>query len=207
MPQTIDAQFFKTSPYFRFAEGVALLGAGTNGAQPQRIYGLFVESHAYEFDGEMSQDHHIKACVAADPDFNPESVADTEFVAYGDKVEKVVAILGAVATAASVPGFDGSLDGTFDGYRNTAQLNFDEMASPEGIEKLKCQVKAENGGFHLRMVERPAAKVVTSVIGSFDAVTVTSLLGYLEELQTWVAKCARDIETGLKAARTATAAA
>jgi len=177
-------QFFYTSPYVRFEDATALLGADTNGAAPQRIYGFFVEGEISSDAGseDVIESYWLKAVTSPDPGVDHEHTREQEFVAYAD-AKHVESILGAVATASSIDGYSRKLDGKFDGYHNTSQIEFNDRTSPECRDDLSCVVTSKGGAFHLKMLSQTS--VVTSVFAKLSPAAVSETLAIVSEVREW----------------------
>jgi hypothetical protein len=145
------------SPVIPFDTLPALLGADTNGAAPQRIYGFFVEGEVFEdTKGEIKESWWIKVTTNKEPlDANlPRSNAD--HVLFSQDVRQIDMILGAIVEASIDPDVKKRLPGKFDGWHNRAQIEFDETSDnvqEDCVYDLNCTVEGSQHGFRFKLVE------------------------------------------------------
>jgi hypothetical protein len=171
-----------------FAPAPALLGADTNGAAPQRTYGYLVEGDIYSERNEAVQSWWLRAVI--DPALDCQKAEYVMFAADAGQIERV---LGAIATAAATPGYDKVLEGTFEGYANTAQIAFDDETNEDCIENLRCRVaSALEGSFSLRLEK--GGKAVATLSARMTPEGIDRTLQLAADLRAWAARNVEAIE-------------
>ncbi len=192
-----ETHFTSTSKTVPFAETAGLLGVETNGAAPQRIFGLFIEADIYgEAGREPTESYWLKATRQENQAPNPTSAPYPEFIMFSSEFGKIEAVLGAIASASFVPGYDQRPAGSFDGYHNTAQTEFSGETPEDCVEGLSCRVNATSAGFEFRLFNRTAT--VASVAATLAPTGVDDVLGVVGELRKWREDKLRIIEDVLK---------
>lgn len=194
-------QHFETSKPVVFSDGVSLLGFDTNGAAPQRIYGLFVEAELHPDDASkdgLMESYWLKAFSSPDLDPAPKDGPRPEYVMYADNLAQIEKVLGAIASASCLPGYDQRLQGLFDGYHNSAQAQFSDETDEECVYGLGCRVNASEAGFALRLFGK--TQTVTSIAAKLDASGVEAALGVVRDLNQWRDDKVREITAARSAA-------
>lgn len=192
---------FETSKSISFTEGVCLLGFDTNGAAPQRIYGLFVEAELYadaDRSEGLTESYWLKAYCSPDLDAAPKEGPRPEYVMYGDNLAQIEKVLGAIASASCLPGYDQRLQGKFDGYHNSAQTQFSDETDEECVYGLGCRVNASETGFALRLFGK--TETVASIAAKLDHACVETALGVVRDLNQWRTDKVREISAARAAA-------
>lgn len=194
-----ETHFTSTSKTVPFAESAGLLGFATNGAAPQRIFGLVVEADIYgEPDRDPTESYWLKATRQEDPSPNPAAAPYPEFIMFSSDFSQIETVLGAIASASFVPGYDQRPAGLFDGYHNTAQTEFSDATPEDCVEKLFCRINATVAGFEFRLFNRSAT--VASVAATLQPGGVDAILGVVGELRKWREEKLRTIDEVLKEA-------
>ncbi len=144
------SEFFK-SEVITFDPLPALLGLDTNGAAPQRIYGFFIEGEFYGDANQLSEAYWIKVTTSKGPFDGEVPRGDYDYLAYTADAKKIEEILGAIVNVSVNPDASIRLSGRVDGYRNRAQLEFDEELGEDCQNGLNCDIEGSRHGFRLKL--------------------------------------------------------
>lgn len=198
---------YYTSSVIEFDQSPALLGANTNGAAPQRIYGLYVSANLCESNGKPSGGYWLKANTAKPRTDDPDHFKAFEHVAYVNTPQEVEAILGAIVSASLSSDFERALPGKMGGWHNSGQLTFSED-TPEGcVYDLSCRIGATKRGFNLRLFDATSYRAtnVATVEAKLTSDGIDTALKIVRELNDWAAEHTRIIEQQIEAKDTASA--
>ncbi|CAH1689532.1 conserved hypothetical protein [Hyphomicrobiales bacterium] len=191
-----EPHFFNTSKTVAFDEAAGLLGFATNGAAPQRIFGLFVEADIYgEVGCEPTESYWLKATRQEDQSATPASAPHPEFILFSSDIGQVEAVLGAIASASFVPGYDQRPAGTFEGYHNSAQTEFSDATPDDCVEGLSCRVNSTGAGFEFRLFDRTTT--VASVAAKLAPSGIDDVLSVVGDLREWREDTLRKIDLQL----------
>lgn len=189
--------FFETTKVVAFSEAAGLVGVATNGAAPQRVYGLFVEAEVYgEVGEEPTENYWLKAVGTPDLDAWPKEGPRPEYIMFSSDLGQIEKVLGAIASASFVPGYDQRLAGSFDGYHNSAQTEHNDATSEECVYGLGCRVNASEAGFEMRLFSKTTT--VASIVAKLSPTGVDDVLGIVSGLRQWREAKLREIEEALK---------
>lgn len=173
-----------SSPVFMFDADLAVLGLDTNGAAPQRIYGLRVEGQISDYKGDPAECYWLRAVEDL---AEPQNKAD--YVAYFGDVRRLETVLSGIVHASLHTDYRSSFDkADFSGYHNRAQTDFNEDTSEECQSDLDCNVASRpNGGFVLELHSNRHGKgeCVSSVNATLTQEGVEDILRFTEMVRGW----------------------
>jgi hypothetical protein len=172
-----------TSNLIPFSNEPALLGVDTNGASPQRVYGLFIGAEIYEFNGEITENYWLKARLSNGPFNKDVPRQDAEFLMWSDNVQQMDMVIGNIVSASVIKNWDKTLNGKFDSYQNQAQLDFSDKASSECIDQLDCRVNSTETGFAIRFFDKSAT--ISSLHAKLQDKAITIALDEIKSLREW----------------------
>jgi hypothetical protein len=178
-----------TSNLIPFSPEAALLGVDTNGAAPQRIYGLFLEADIYEFQGEITENYYLKARLTDAPFDKTLTQQNAEFFAYSSDVQRMDMIIGSIVNASALKNWSKTLNGKFDSYQNQSQQDFSEEATAEGIDNLACRVNSTETGFAIRFFDK--TDTISSLHAKLQDKAITIALDEIKSLRDWSDKWQR----------------
>lgn len=185
----MSAHEYFTSNLIPFSTKPALLGVDTNGASPQRVYGLFIEAEIYEYNGEITENYWLKARLTEDKFDREATRQDAEFFMWSDNVQQMDMLIGNIVSASVIRHWDKRLNGEFDSYQNQAQQDFSDEATSECIDKLGCRVNSTENGFSVRFFDRKTT--ISSLHAKLEDKAVTIALDEIKSLREWSDKCQR----------------
>ena len=137
--------FWESSTTIPFLKDTGYLGAGTNGAMPQKCYGFWIETEigqSPQMGNEPYENVWVRVIMSED---EIDRRHNGEYLMYGD-FESVEKVLSAMATA-NLHKTEVRPAGKFDGYMNRAQIDFDEKnTTEECIDGLSVRVAPGSGG-------------------------------------------------------------
>jgi len=189
--------FYGGTKMIPFASNTGFLGAATNGAMPEKVYGMWVDAEIWLQDSgnpdTIEEAAWIRLAVAKG---DAKAQPYTEHLICGDiaDVEKIFAGM----MNAHLAGRDGVLEVEFTSYRNNAQLKFDENVSEEPCNDLKCRVApGAKGGVDVSFYEKTsrhlADKVVSRLNADFTPKGWDLLATEFSKLREWREECHRAI--------------
>ena len=192
-----DAHFTLNSKPIAFTKAAGLLGFATNGAAPQRVYGLYVDANLYGEPGEEPvESYWLKAVSRPDLLPNPAEGPYPEFIMFSSDLGQIEKVLGAIASASFVPGYDQNLPGKFDGYHNTAQTQHSDDTPEDCVEGLSCRVNSTDTAFEMRLFSKTTT--VASVCAKLSRTGVDDALSVVSDLRQWRHEKLREIERIMK---------
>lgn len=189
-----DHEFYM-SKLITFTKNPALLGINTNGAAPERVFGLNLEAQMYIADGEVIQDFWLHARTKDGPQEQTQrpSNQNSEWVAYFHDTKQVNEVVNAIINAQVGKVERVTLPGSFDGYQNQNQIRYDnENSTDECINGLTCVVDHKNGGFSLQLKDKSVN--ITSLDATLSDSGVSTMLDTVREVTAWVQKTSEDFE-------------
>lgn len=172
-----------TSNLIPFSKEPALLGVDTNGASPQRVYGLFIEAEIYEFQGEIVENHWLKASLTNEVFDKQATRQNAEFLMWSNNVQQMDMVIGNIVSASVIKNWDKRLNGTFDSYQNQAQQDFSDEATSECIDNLGCRVNSTETGFAIRFFDKKAT--ISSLHAKLQDKAITIALDEIKSLREW----------------------
>ncbi|TLX15957.1 hypothetical protein [Rhizobium sp. MHM7A] len=181
----MSEHFGITTDLIHFSDAPALLGVDTNGAAPQRVYGIFVEAEMYEYEGDITQNYWLKLATSSTFD-KSSSQPGAEHFMWASDVQRIDLFLGAIVSASVVKGWNRELNGKFDGYQNIAQVEFSEDATEECWDNLSCRVNSTDGGFEARLYNKHAT--LASIYAALSDKGIDQALDAVKELREWADK-------------------
>jgi len=171
-----------TSNFIRFSQEPALLGVDTNGASPQRVYGLFIDGEIYEHKGEVTQNYWLKAALDEKADAE-NSRQKSEFLMWSENVRELDMVIGSIVSASVLKNWNRTLDSKFESYQNSSQLDFSDDASAECISNLGCRVNSTDTGFAIRFFDKN--KTISSLHAKLEDKAITAALNEIKSLRDW----------------------
>jgi len=140
-----------------FEPPFGLLGVDTNGAPPQPVIGLVIESRVvFENMGkgeEVSELFFLQALLNYNTDDDGNEICDGEAFACSSDLRDIERIIGAIASTTIIPGHNAKIVGDGLGaYHNKAQVKHDfENTTDECVDGVFCVVEPATNGFMLKM--------------------------------------------------------
>jgi len=203
-----NLSFWESTQTIPFLKDTGYLGAGTNGAMPQKAFGLWIESEVGQstlVGKEPFENVWVK--VVVDPD-QVQKRDMGEYLMYGD-FEEVEKVLSAMLTS-SLHQTEVRPKGQFDAYMNRAQIDFDEEnATEECIGGLETRVApGKSGGVDVsfRESQRKGGQVISRLNADLSPEAWSLLATEFRKLRTWREECLTKIETARREREAAPAA-
>lgn len=180
---------YYSSKLISFGKDVALIGGDTNGAAPQRVYGLFIDAEIYEFQNDITEHYYVKAFL--DPiGYQPNKPQQNcEWFMYADSVQEIDSIIGTIVNAAALKNYSKSLNGKHSSYQNNNQQDFSDDATAECISGLTCQITSKDGRVSVKFSDEKST--VSSLNATLPPESVTAALDELKGLRDWKDKTLR----------------
>jgi len=194
-----NLSFWESSVTIPFLKDTGYLGAATNGAMPQKAFGLWIESEiaqsaAEDIKGVPYENVWVRIVV---DEAEVQKRHNGEYLMYGD-FESVEKVLSAMLTA-SLHQTEVKPQGRFDAYMNQAQREFDEVnTTEECIDSLEVRVApGKTGGVDLSFKEsqRKGGQVVARLNADLSPESWSLLATEFRRLRTWREDSLRKIET------------
>jgi hypothetical protein len=193
--------FWESTQTIPFLKDTGYLGAGTNGAMPERAYGIWIEAEITETQFGEKDDHLESLWVkiaTEEGQLKDRMKRDGEHFMYGN-FEQVEKVLSAMLTA-SLHQTEIKPEGKFDAYMNRAQIDFDEENSTEEcIYGVAARVAiGKTGGVDVSFTEPPKRRglpgqVVARLNADFSSEGWSMLATEFRKLRVWREECLREI--------------
>lgn len=203
MSETRPYDAYFTSDVIPFHSEIALLGANTNGAAPERIYGLFIEGNICEAKGEVSQGYWLRATTepANDDGSHPKGWQN---VIFADTPQDVEMILSAIVNSSIDPMSVTYIPAKLSGWHSHGQIRFNEETPEDCVYELGCKVRATSNGFNLTLQHKMnhGKADVNSISAALGPVGIDVAMSTVAKLHNWSDEHSRNIQkaTGLTSA-------
>jgi hypothetical protein len=182
---------YYSSNLIPFGKEVALIGSDTNGAAPQRVYGLFIDAEIYEFGNEITEQYFVKAFLRPEGYKRGNLQQDCEWFMYADSAQDIDSLIGTVVNAAVMENYSKTLNGHHSSYRNNNQLEFSDDTTFECIDDLTCKIISKDGRVHVKFTDQEAT--VSSLNATLPSKSITVALDELKALRDWKDKTLRSM--------------
>jgi hypothetical protein len=194
-----------TSNLIPFSKEPALLGVDTNGASPERVYGLFIGAEIYKYNDEITENYWLKATLTKGNFDKQATGQEAEFLMWSPNVQQMDMVIGSIVSASVIKNWNKTLNGKFDSYQNLAQQEFSDEATSECIDNLGCRVNSTDTGFAIRFFDRNTT--ISSLHAKLEDKAITTALDEIKSLREWSDKCQRALLKEIAARREDTPAA
>lgn len=184
-----DNHEYYSSKLIPFGTEVALIGSDTNGAAPQRVYGLFIDAEIYEFGNEINEHYYVKAFLNSTGYEPGKPQQDYEWFMFADGAQGIDTLIGTVVNAAVMENYSKTLNGKHSSYQNLNQIKFSDDATDECIDELTCKISAKDGRVSVTFTDEKAT--VSSLHATLPQKSITIALDELKALREWKDKTLR----------------